>query len=268
MVDKSYKLMGVVNVTPDSFSDGGQFLNTDKAVEHALRLVDEGADILDIGGESSRPGAQAVSPDEEQERVIPVIERLVSEGVKVPISIDTRNSETMKAACSSGVEIINDISALTHDIKSLSVVSGLGVPVILMHMQGTPETMQVNPTYEDVVADVKAFFEERIKACTQGGIKKENITLDVGIGFGKSLDNNLKLLNNLHQFHDLGCPILLGTSRKSFIEKICPNTPADKRFAGSIASAIKGLEQGVQIFRVHDVAETKQAFDVWQAISI
>jgi len=266
MVDKSYKLMGVVNVTPDSFSDGGQFLDTDKAVKHAIKLVEEGVDILDIGGESTRPGANTVSPEEEQNRVLPVIKSIRAQGIKTPISIDTRNSETMMRSIECGANIINDISALRHDPQSINVISDLQVPVMLMHMQGTPETMQKNPTYGDVVADVMAFFEERLETCTKAGIKKENITLDVGIGFGKSLDDNLKLLSNLSKFHDLGCDLLLGTSRKSFIEKICPNTPADQRLAGSIASAIKGLDQGVQLFRVHDIKETKQAFEVWKKI--
>jgi len=267
MVDKPYQLMGVVNVTPDSFSDGGEFLNVDKAIEHALRLVDEGVDILDIGGESTRPGAELISPSEEQDRILPVVERLVSEGVKTPISIDTRNSETMTAAVNIGAKIINDISALRHDPKSLFTALKLDTPVVLMHMQGTPKTMQKNPSYDDVIEEVKAFFRERIAICEATGITKDKITLDVGIGFGKSLEDNLLLLGNLWQFHDLSCDLLLGTSRKSFIEKICPNTPANQRLGGSIASAIKGLEQSVQTFRVHDVAETKQAFDVWLAIN-
>ena len=260
---KPYQIMGVVNVTTDSFSDGGKYIETDAAVEHALALVEEGADILDIGGESTRPGAQLISPSEEQDRVLPVIEKLIKELISTPISIDTRNSETMREALKAGANIVNDISALTHDAHSLSVVKEHQVPVMLMHMQGTPETMQVKPNYNDVVGDVKAFLQARIEACEAVGVTKDKIILDVGIGFGKSLEDNLTLIKNLWQFHDLGCDLLLGTSRKSFIEKICPNTPVDDRLGGSIASAIKGLEQSVKFFRVHDVRQTKQAFDVW-----
>lgn len=266
MVSKLYQLMGVVNVTPDSFSDGGEFLQVEKAVAHALKLAEEGADILDIGGESTRPGATPVTPKQEQERVLPVIKGIRNAGVSLPISIDTRNSETMRLAIASGATIINDISALRHDTQSLSVVCDLNVPVMIMHMQGQPENMQENPQYKNVVDEVKSFFKERLDVCLAAGISKTDITLDVGIGFGKTLEDNLTLLGRLSEFHEFGCNLLLGTSRKSFIEKICPNTPADKRLAGSIASAIKGLEQGVQIFRVHDVAETKQAFDVWNNI--
>lgn len=265
-MSKLYQLMGVVNVTPDSFSDGGEFLQVEKAVAHALKLAEEGADILDIGGESTRPGATPVTSKQEQERVLPVIKGIRNAGVSLPISIDTRNSETMRLAIASGATIINDISALRHDTQSLSVVCDLNVPVMIMHMQGQPENMQENPQYKNVVDEVKSFFKERLDVCLAAGISKTDITLDVGIGFGKTLEDNLTLLGRLSEFHEFGCNLLLGTSRKSFIEKICPNTPADKRLAGSIASAIKGLEQGVQIFRVHDVAETKQAFDVWNNI--
>ncbi len=259
--------MGIINVTPDSFSDGGQYLNTDKAVAHAINLAEEGADILDIGGESTRPGAIPITIEEEQLRVIPVIKQLRRLGITTPISIDTRHSETMKQAIQAGANIVNDVSALSHDPQSLSMVAKLNIPVVLMHMQGTPQTMQKKPTYSNVVENVYQFFEQRIHACTTAGINKENITIDVGIGFGKSLKDNLALLNNLNHFHNLECPILLGTSRKSFIEKICNNTNADERLGGSIASALQGLEQGVQIFRIHDVKQTKQAFDIWLNIN-
>lgn len=260
-------IMGVVNVTPDSFSDGGAFLDTDKAIAHGLKLVEEGADILDIGGESTRPGAQAVSIEEEQSRVLPVIEGLKKAGVVAQISVDTRNAETMQKAISLGVDIINDISALTHDSESLSIVSKAQLPVILMHMQGTPETMQDRPAYDDVVDDVFDYLKERIDVCLAAGITQDKIICDPGIGFGKSLNDNLKLLKNLQKFHDLQCSILLGASRKSFIEKIVPDTPVNSRLAGSITAALQGLVQGVQIFRVHDVFETKQAFAVHRAIS-
>jgi dihydropteroate synthase len=259
-------IMGVVNVTPDSFSDGGEFYDPDKAVQHGLKLIEEGADILDIGGESTRPNAEIVTPEEEQRRVLPVIKGLKEAGVKAPVSLDTRNAETMKFGIETGANIINDISALTHDPKSLDVVVKTQVPVVLMHMKGTPQTMQNKPDYQDVVEEVWEYLKTRIEVCIEAGIKKENIIADVGIGFGKTLDDNLRLLKNLTRFHDLDVPVLLGASRKSFIEKICPDTPTDERVAGSIAAALQGLEQGVQIFRVHDVKETKQAFDVWRAI--
>lgn len=263
---KAPLIMGVVNVTPDSFSDGGAFLNTDKAITHALQLIEEGVDILDIGGESTRPEAVPVMPEEEQERILPVIEGLKKRGVTAPISVDTRHATTMQSVIDVGVDIINDISALTHDPESLDVISKAQIPVMLMHMQGTPETMQARPQYDDVVQEIFEYLQQRIETCLAAGVKHENIVCDPGIGFGKTLEDNLKILKNLNKFHELKCPILLGASRKSFIEKICPDTPADKRLAGSIAAAIQGLEQDVQIFRVHDVAETRQAFDVWRSI--
>lgn len=268
MTEAPYKpvLMGVVNVTPDSFSDGGHFLDVEKAVTHAQKLEAEGADILDIGGESTRPGAVAVSVEEEQQRILPVIEGIRKAGVKAKISVDTRNADTMQKSIDAGANIINDISALTHDVESLDVVSKAQVDVVLMHMQGTPETMQDRPTYKDVVEEVYDYLVVRREACLAAGIEREKIICDPGIGFGKTLEDNLLLLNNLDKFHHLQCPILLGASRKSFIEKICPDTAADQRLAGSLAAAIRGFEQKVQIFRVHDVRETKQAFDVFQAI--
>lgn len=268
MIDfrKGPLLMGIVNVTPDSFSDGGEFYDADQAVQHGLKLIEEGADILDIGGESTRPNAQSVSALEEQNRVLPVIEGLKKAGVTVPISLDTRNVETMQKGIEAGADIINDISALTHDPKSLDVVLKAQIPVVLMHMKGTPQTMQDKPEYDDVVEEVFDFLEARIRVCIDAGIKLDNIIADVGIGFGKTLGDNLRLLKNLNRFHDLGVPLLLGVSRKSFIEKICPDTPADQRLAGSIAAALQGVEQDVQIVRVHDVKETHQAFGVWNSI--
>lgn len=260
-------IMGVVNVTPDSFSDGGEFLDTDKAIAHGLKLAEQGADILDIGGESTRPGAQAVSIEQEQFRILPVIEGLKEAGVKAQISVDTRHAATMQKSIKAGANIINDVSALTHDAESLNVVSKAQIPVMLMHMQGTPETMQDRPYYDDVVQDVFDYLKNRVEVCLAAGIVQDKIICDPGIGFGKSLEDNLKLLKNLRKFHDLGCPILLGASRKSFIEKIVPDTPADQRLAGSIAAALQGLDQGGQIYRVHDVLETKQAFAVHQAIN-
>lgn len=268
MIDlkKAPLLMGILNITPDSFSDGGAYFNISDAVGRGLKLIEEGADILDIGGESTRPNAEIVSPLEEQKRVLPVIEELKKAGVTVPISLDTRNAETMQRGIETGVSIINDISALTHNPESLDVVSKAQIPVVLMHIKGTPQTMQNKPEYDDVVEEVFEFLWARIRVCTDAGIKKENIIADVGIGFGKTLGDNLKLLKNLNRFHDLGVPLLLGASRKSFIEKICPDTPTDQRLGGSIAAALHGVQQGVQIYRVHDVVQTRQAFKISRAI--
>ncbi len=263
-------LMGVVNVTPDSFSDGGEFFDIEKAISHALKLVQEGAQILDVGGESTRPGAEIVSLEEEQARVLPVIEGLKKAGTEALISVDTRNADTMQKALQAGADIINDISALTHDSKSLDVVSEAQVPVILMHMQGIPEVMQEKPKYDDVVQEIFDYLAARIDVCMGAGISRDKIICDPGIGFGKTLKDNLTILKNIKKIQELDCPILLGASRKSFIGKICAQNnieaSADQRLAGSLAAAIAGLEQGVQIFRVHDVAETRQAFEVWRSI--
>lgn len=257
-------LMGIVNVTPDSFSDGGQYLQTQKAIDHALKLRDEGALILDIGGESTRPGAAAVSVQEEQDRVIPVVEGLKNSGVLV--SVDTRYAKTMAAAISAGAGMINDVSALTHDPLSLSTVAGCDVYVCLMHMKGTPETMQTSPHYDNVVEDVRHYLANRIEVCVAAGVKPDRIILDPGIGFGKTLEDNLRLLNRLDKFMTLNAPVLLGASRKRFIEGVCPATPADERLGGSIAAVLSAYAKGVRVFRVHDVAQTKQALDVFRAI--
>ena len=265
--EKGAVLMGVVNVTPDSFSDGGDFFDPQAAVAHGLKLIKEGADILDIGGESTRPGAKAISVEEEQSRILPVVEGLKKVDAKALISVDTRNSDTMQKAIGLGADMINDISALTYDDESLSVVSAAQIPVILMHMKGTPETMQDSPAYDDVVEEIYSYLGARIQACEAAGMDRSVIAIDPGIGFGKTLEDNLNILNNLYKFHEFGCAVVLGASRKSFIEKICPDTPTDDRLAGSIAAAMQGFQQGVQMYRVHDVAETKQAFEVWHAIN-
>lgn len=257
-------IMGIVNVTPDSFSDGGQFYNKNNAIDHGLRLVEQGATILDIGGESTRPGAQVVDPDEEISRVVPVIEGL--RGKAPYISIDTRNAKTMRAALAAGANCINDISGLTHDDEALHVAAEANVPVFIMHSRGTPQDMQKNPSYNNVVDDVYAFFEGRLAACRTARIETKNVILDVGIGFGKTLEHNLLLLRNINRFHHFGAPLLLGTSRKSFIAALSNGEPPNQRQGGSLASALWGLSQGVQIFRVHDVAETAQAFKVWNSI--
>lgn len=259
-------IMGIVNVTPDSFSDGGQYNNVEQAIEHGIMLLDQGADILDIGGESTRPGAETVSADEEINRVVPVIEGLKDKAQF--ISIDTRNAKTMKAAIKAGANIINDVSALTHDPKSIEVTAQSGIPVCLMHMQGKPQDMQNAPKYENVVDEILAYFEERISFCKSHGVLTENIIIDPGIGFGKTLQHNLEIIKNLHKFQALNVPVLLGASRKSFIGMIDGSQDPKGRIGGSLAAAIYGAVQGqAQIIRVHDVHETKQALQVYHAIS-
>lgn len=257
-------LMGVVNVTPDSFSDGGKFSSKNRAVERALQLFRNGASIIDVGGESTRPGAEPVDSKEEISRVVPVIAELKG---NVPyISIDTRNAATMRAALDAGANIINDISALTDDPESINVVKSSEVPVILMHKQGQPISMQEKPNYNSVLDEIIEFLQERINYCETHRIEKKRLVIDPGIGFGKTLEHNLLILSNIKKFQSLGVPVLLGVSRKSFISQISSNEPPDERFPGSLAAALYGYQNGVQMFRVHDVAETKQAFKVYQAI--
>ena len=257
-------IMGVVNVTPDSFSDGGQFFNPDKAIEHGFKLVQQGAHILDIGGESTRPGAEVVDVEEEIARVVPVIEGLA--GKVSWISIDTRNAATMESALKAGANCINDISALEHDFGSIDIAAEAQVPVFLMHAQGTPQEMQENPRYNNVVEDIFEYLQRRIEFCETRRIDANLLICDPGIGFGKTLEHNLLILRDIKRFHDLEVPILLGASRKSFIGKISNDEPADDRIPGSISAALWGLSQGVQIFRVHDVKETLQAFKIYEAI--
>lgn len=260
-----WTLIGIINVTPDSFSDGGQFLDPAQAIAHGLRLVEEGATILDIGGESTRPGAAPVSAHEEMDRVLPVIEGLKGCGAR--LSVDTRNADTMQAAVKAGSTIINDISALLHDPQSLDVLASAHCNVILMHMQGTPQTMQATPLYKDVVREVYGFLAGRIEACAAAGIDKSRIMIDPGIGFGKTLKHNLTILNNMHKFQLLEVPVMLGASRKRFIESLCPGAGPDQRLPGSLAAVLSAYAQGIRHFRVHDVKETAQALAVMQAIS-
>ncbi|MBL4601797.1 MAG: dihydropteroate synthase [Emcibacteraceae bacterium] len=257
-------IQGVLNVTPDSFSDGGQYHDIEKSISHAREMVLAGAEIIDIGGESTKPGAKPVSIDEEKHRVIPVIKEL--NDLKIPLSIDSRNSEVMEKAISDGVHIINDVSALSHDPESIKIVKKCGVPVILMHAQGTPDIMQDSPKYNDVLLDIYDYLEAQINFCLEAGIAKNKIIIDPGIGFGKTLSHNLNILANLAIFHGLGVPLLIGVSRKSFIGEITGEGAAENRFPGSIAAALTCLDQGAQIIRVHDVAQTKQALSVWYAI--
>ncbi len=255
--------MGILNITPDSFSDGGRFVDVDVAVAHAHALCAAGADIIDIGGESTRPGAEEINAEEELERVIPVIEAL--SGIDVKISIDTRRPDVAKAAVEAGARIWNDVSALTFAKNSPAVAAQLGCKIVLMHMRGTPKTMQAAPRYKDVAAKIMAFLAARVEAALGADVKLENIILDPGIGFGKRLGDNLDLLHNLDGFHKLNLPILMGTSRKNFINMI-DKSAVDERLGGSLASALWAASKGADIIRVHDVAQTVQALKVWQAI--
>ncbi len=257
-------IMGVINITPDSFSDGGRYFDKDKALERGLQLVEEGSDIIDIGGESTRPGSEPISPEEEIGRVVPLITAL-RKRTDTLISIDTTKSEVAQAALDAGADIINDISALRFDPRMAPLVAEEDVPVILMHMKGTPKTMQVNPTYEDVLLEVKAFLEESIDKAQASGIKKEKIIIDPGIGFGKRLKDNLVLINNLHMLEELERPILIGVSRKSFIGSIL-DSPPEERLEGTIASAVLSVIHGAHILRIHDVSSVKKAVRVAEAI--
>lgn len=259
------RIMGILNVTPDSFSDGGQHFDRDAAISHARKMVADGANILDIGGESTRPGADAIGVDEECARVIPVIEACGDLGVD--ISIDTRKQPVMVAAVTAGATLINDVSALEYDAGSLSFVASSGLPVCLMHSAADPKVMQDNPHYDNVVLEVIAYLRGRIAVCEAAGIDKSRIIVDPGIGFGKTAAHNLSLIKGLSKFHDLGCEILLGASRKSFIGKVTGSDVATDRVSGSLAAALYGMQAGVQIIRVHDVAETVQAVKIWRAIA-
>lgn len=258
-------LMGVVNLTPDSFSDGGRFVDPAHAIDHSLQLVEEGAAILDIGGESTRPGAGIVDDETELARVIPVIKSLASQ-TAAAISIDTRKPAVARAAIAAGASIWNDVSALTYAEDSLAVAASLSCKIVLMHAQGDPKTMQQNPTYVDVVAEVAADLSARILACERAAIDRSRLIVDPGIGFGKTLDHNLAILANLSRFCDLGLPVLLGASRKRFIAALDRQTPAAARLGGSIAAALAGAARGASIIRVHDVAATRQALNVRAAI--
>ena len=256
-------IQGVLNVTPDSFSDGGQYSDIELARPHAHEMISAGADIIDIGGETTKPGAQSVSIKSEKDRVLPVIKNLAT--LNFPLSIDSRNAEVMNDAIQNGAHIINDVSALGHDLKSIGVVKKEDVPIILMHAQGTPEIMQNNPQYRHILLDIYDYLESRIKMCIDAGIDKNKIIADPGIGFGKTVHHNLEILNGLSIFHGLGVPLLVGTSRKSFIGKITGEKVAENRVSGSIAAMLLCLEQGVQIVRVHDVEQATQAISVWNA---
>jgi dihydropteroate synthase len=257
-------IMGVVNVTPDSFSDGGEFVEPGAAIAHGLRLSADGADIVDVGGESTRPGAAAVAADEELRRVIPVVEALAGAGVLV--SIDTRKAAVMRAAVAAGAGMINDISALRHDPESLAAAGGSAVPVVLMHSQGEPATMQVQPTYDMAPLDVFDHLAARVQAWTDAGYERSRLLIDPGIGFGKSAKHNLEILSQLGLYLSMGLPILLGVSRKSFIGRIAGGTPPTERLPGSLAAGLWSVAAGAAALRVHDVAATQQALAVWHAL--
>jgi dihydropteroate synthase len=255
-------VMGIVNVTPDSFSDGGRFFDADAAAAHALRLLDEGADILDIGGESTRPYSTAITADEELRRVMPVIEAVHRSQPQAVVSIDTSKAAVAEAAIAAGVEIINDVTGLSGDPRMIELARETGVCV--MHMQGPPQTMQDDPMYADVVAEVHDYLRERRDALIAAGIDRERICLDPGIGFGKTHEHNITLMASCWRFHDLGCPLLVGHSRKAFVGKLIGDKTAD-RTAGTIGAALALARQGVQIVRVHDVAAIRHALILFEA---
>lgn len=257
-------VMGVLNVTPDSFSDGGRFYEPDRAIDQFHRLVDEGAEIVDIGGESSRPGAEPVDVGEEWHRVGPILARVAAKS-PVPVSIDTYKAEVARRAVDSGAAIVNDISALRFDAEMAQIVAEAGVSLILMHMQGTPRNMQKNPTYGDVIKEVGEFLLDRARVAEVAGVPKEKIILDPGIGFGKTLEHNLIIFRQLDKLVELGYPVLAGASRKSFIKMILGENDGD-RIEGSLVAAMVAASAGVSIIRVHDVRQTRRTLDVWGAI--
>ena len=262
-------IMGILNVTPDSFSDGGQYQNVDEAVKHALQMVEEGVDVIDVGGESTRPGSQRVNAGEQLKRVLPVIQSLKKEiPDKVLISIDTTLADVAIASLDAGASILNDISAGRENPGVYELAAQKQCLYILMHMQGAPGNMQDNPAYGDVVEEIRSFLIERAQAAMNAGVKKENIIIDPGIGFGKTKEHNLQLMGNLHRFVDTGFPVLLGTSRKRFMGSICAGATPDQLIGATCATTALGIAAGVKIFRVHDVKENRQAADVaWMVLN-
>jgi dihydropteroate synthase len=255
-----FSVMGIVNVTPDSFSDGGLYLDAEAAISHGLRLADEGAAILDVGGESTRPGAEPVGAEVETSRVVPVVERLAGEGLRV--SIDTSKLEVARAALDAGATIVNDVAAFRFAPELAALVAERGADCVLMHMLGEPRTMQKDPRYDDVVSDVRAFLEERLAFAVAEGVPEERVWLDPGIGFGKSVEHNLALLRRLDEIVAIGRPVVIGTSRKSFLGKLAGGRPEAERLAGTIATNVLALERGARVFRVHDVGPVVDALAV------
>ena len=250
-------IMGILNVTPDSFSDGGEFYQPEQAIERGIQMAEEGADIIDIGDESTRPGAEPISTEEELQRLVPVLEGLLKK-VAVPISIDTYKSSVAETALKAGAHIMNDISGLRFDPQMKDVVAKYRVPVVIMHIKGEPRNMQQNPYYDDLIGEIYGYFDESIRIAEGAGIKRENIIIDPGIGFGKRLMDNYEILRRLYEFQGLGCPILIGPSRKSFIGKVL-DLPPDQRLEGTIAAVAIGIQNGAHIVRVHDVKEISRA---------
>ena len=258
------QIVGVINVTPDSFSDGGDCDSPGAAIAHGKALAAAGAGILDVGGESTRPGSEPVTGEQELTRVVPVVRELAAAGELV--SIDSRRAAVMTAALDAGAKMLNDVSALGFDPGSLAVAAACDAPIVLMHALGDPKTMQVNPSYEHVALDVYDYLEARIAACVAAGIDRRRLIVDPGIGFGKTLEHNIEILHRLSLFHGLGCPLLVGVSRKSFIGRLTGVDAPKQRLPGSLAAGMNALCQGAQIIRVHDVAETVQAVAVWDAV--
>lgn len=262
------RVMGILNVTGDSFSDGGRYLDLEDALKRAYAMLDEGADIIDIGGESTRPGASEIDLETEIQRVIPIVTALKASHPRCLISVDTRKSEVARQAIIAGADIINDVSALRHDPRMAEVLAGSkDTQLILMHMQGEPATMQIHPVYENVIEEIKDFFAQRIEYCIQNGISRDRLMLDPGIGFGKNLEHNLSIISGLDRFGSFDLPIVVGLSRKRFIDNIFPSNP-DERLGGSLAAAFCAVQGGADIVRVHDVKAHQQFFAVYTAICI
>jgi dihydropteroate synthase len=265
MSSASFQLMGVVNVTPDSFSDGGLFLDPAAAVEHGLALAREGADIVDVGGESTRPGAEPVPAEEELGRVLPVIRGMIEGGIDARISIDTSKAIVAAAALEAGATLVNDVTALRGDPEMATVIASSGAACCLMHMLGEPRTMQVDPRYDDVVTEVRDFLGERLAFAIEAGIDAQRVLLDPGIGFGKTLEHNLELLRRLDELVAIGRPVVIGTSRKSFLGKLTGRSEPAKRLPGTIATCVIAYERGARLFRVHDVGPVRDALSVTAA---
>ena len=259
-------IMGILNVTPDSFSDGGMYTSEKTAIDHVIKMIKSGADIIDIGGESTRPGSEKVKIEEELKRVLPILNDISNLKNKVPISLDTRKPEVMMKGLKKGADIINDVSGLRYSRDTIPLLKKTKSPIVIMHSISTPKLMQKKISYRNVLIDIYDFLEKKINQCEKNNIDRSRIIIDPGIGFGKNLKQNLNLIKNISLFHSLGVSILLGSSRKTFISKISKNALENERLGGSISSVIYALNQGVQIFRVHDVIETKQALDVYNKI--
>ncbi len=267
LVDFSEKthVMGILNVTPDSFSDGGLYLDKERAIDHGLRMVEDGADMIDIGGESTRPGSEPVSLEEELNRTIPIVEA-ISQRVNVPISIDTYKAEVARRALDAGATMVNDISGLRFDPEMARLVADKEVPVVIMHRQGTPKEMQINPVYDDLISEVIAYLQESIHIAKKAGIKEDRIIVDPGIGFGKTMEHNLKIIKNLKRLKEVRRPILIGTSRKSFIGHILGNVPPGERLFGTASTIAIAILNGADMIRVHDVKEMTEVVKLADAV--